>query len=161
RDGLSVALLEWQQRLSPAADWQQSGNRPAPALPSLQPVGSPITSETLFLEKYLGPALARWAPFARSRVVPFLHAAVLACRWTMIPDPGWARAYFEALGGTARLTILTVEATWLRFADAWPGELEAAWQCAVSEPTVVHLICLRDLNRALPQCWARPLLDIL
>jgi hypothetical protein len=113
------------------------------------------------LQNRLGPALDRWAPFARAPILPLFHAAVLACRWTMAPDPAWARAYAEALGGTARLALVSVEATWLRFADAWPGELEEAWRRAAEESDAIHLICLRDVNRSLPQCWGRPLLDIL
>jgi hypothetical protein len=54
-----------------------------------------------------------------------------------------------------------VEATWLCFADAWKGAIERYWLAAYEEPERLHILLLEDVNRSLPECWAKPWLDLL
>ena len=64
-------------------------------------------------------------------------------------------------GGTATIQMVQVEPTWLRFADAWKGHVEQCWVTAYQAPERLHLLLFEDVNRALPECWARPWLDLL
>jgi hypothetical protein len=64
------------------------------------------------------------------------------------------------MGETAHLHIVQVEPTWLCFADAW-RVVAPAWQAAQQHPDCLHLLLFEDVNRALPECWARPWLDVL
>jgi hypothetical protein len=94
------------------------------------------------------------------RWAELFHHAVRVCRWVLVPNPAWAVAYQEAIGETARLHIVQVEPTWLSFADAWRA-VAPVWQAAQQQPDRLHLLLFEDVNRALPECWARPWLDIL
>jgi hypothetical protein len=89
------------------------------------------------------------------------HHAIQACRWVLIPNPAWGLAYHEAMGGTATIQVVQVEPTWLCFADAWKGFVEQYWRAAYQKPDSLHLLLFEDVNRALPECWARPWLDLL
>jgi hypothetical protein len=89
------------------------------------------------------------------------HHTIRACQWVLIPNPAWGLAYCEAMGGTAAIQVVQVEPTWLCFADAWKGAVEQCWKTAYQQPESLHLLLLEDVNRTLPECWARPLLDIL
>ncbi len=89
------------------------------------------------------------------------HHTIRTCRWVLIPNPAWGLAYHEAMGGTATIQIVQVEPTWLCFADAWKGSVEQCWMAAYQKPERLHLLLFEDVNRALPECWARPWLDLL
>jgi hypothetical protein len=95
------------------------------------------------------------------RWAELFHHAVRACRWVLIPNPAWGLAYHEAMGGIATFQIVQVEPTWLCFADAWKGVVERCWVTAYQRPDCLHLLLFEDVNRALPECWARPWLDLL
>jgi hypothetical protein len=114
-----------------------------------------------FLQYRLLPALAAWVPDMTRRWAELFHHAIRACRWVLIPNPAWGLAYREAMGGTATLQIVQVEPTWLCFADAWKGYVEQCWVTAHQQPERLHLLLFEDVNRALPECWARPWLDLL
>jgi hypothetical protein len=77
-----------------------------------------------------------------------------------VPCASWGVAYVEAMGAYARQRIVAVEPTWLAFSDAWGGELEAFWREALEQRDALYLLIFADADRALVQCWARPLLDI-
>ena len=127
---------------------------------------SPITTPSIkccddFLQYRLFPALDAWVPDMTLRWAELFHHAVRACQWVLIPNPAWGLAYREAMGGTAAIQIVQVEPTWLRFTDAWKGYVEQCWMTAYHKPECLHLLLFEDVNRALPECWARPWLDLL
>lgn len=91
-----------------------------------------------------------------------LHAAMLACRASLLPSPVWSRAYATALGSaSARFLLIQVEPHWISFQEVWRGGLAAAWKAAIEEPDMLILVHLQDLDRALPEIWLRPVLDLL
>src|SRR5262249_39124794 len=47
------------------------------------------------------------------------------------------------------------------FEDLWRGGLACCWERSALGPTAIELVLLRDFNRALPQCYARPILDLI
>jgi hypothetical protein len=129
---------------------------------------SPITLHTPsiqrcqdFVRDRLLPALAEWLPDVRTPLAELFHHAIRACRWVLVPNPAWALGYNKAMGGTTRVQIVQVEPTWLCFTDAWKGAIEQFWVSAQQEPEYLYLLLLEDVNRALPECWARPWLDLL
>jgi hypothetical protein len=127
----------------------------------VSPTTPPIQDCNTFLQNRLLPALAAWMPDITLLWAELFHHAVRACRWVLIPNPAWGLAYHEAMGGTATIQIVQVEPTWLCFADAWKGFVEQCWMAAYQKPESLHLLLFEDVNRALPECWARPWLDLL
>jgi hypothetical protein len=123
--------------------------------------GSPVATPLEFVDSRLWPALHSWLPGTPRGMAIVLHAAISGCKATLVPNPAWVKAYLEALGGSAKLTIVTVEPTWLGFEDLWNGGLGDSWQRALHSANTIELVLVRDLNRSLPQCYARPLLDLL
>lgn len=130
-------------------------------LTAVEPAGESISNETAFIDTRLWPSLARWHPGIQRHFSVILHAAVCGSKAVIIPSPEWAKAFTDALGGHARLTIINVEPTWLGFGDLWSGGLGACWDRAHRDSSVIEVVLLRDFNRALPQCYARPLLDLI
>jgi len=124
-------------------------------------VGIPIEDSKKFIYQRLHPALDRWLLGASGQQAKFFHLAVLGCRWLLVPSASWAMAYGDALGGTGRVLNVTVEATWVRFADAFRGEVADFWRAATQDTNRLYLLLFSDLDRALPQCWAKPWLDAL
>ena len=122
--------------------------------------GPAIDDQGTFLSDRLTPSLAAWGAEAGRLQAKKLHAALLACRWVATPCPSWGVAYVEAMGGDARHRVVAVEPTWLSFADAWAGEVEAFWRGALEASDSLHLLILADADRALLQCWGRSLLDV-
>jgi hypothetical protein len=118
-----------------------------------------IDDQCTFLRDRLAPALASWGTEATRLQAKRLHAALLACRWVAAPCPSWGVAYAEAIGGSARHRVVAVAPTWLSFGDAWAGEVEDFWREAIAARDIFHLLIFADADRALVQCWARPLLD--
>jgi len=114
-----------------------------------------------FLAQRLLPALAAWLPDMTFSWAELFHHAVRACKWILVPNPAWALAYQEAMGGTATVKLVQVEPTWLSFADAWQGDVAAYWMSAYQDPTCLHLLLFEDVNRSLVECWARLWLDML
>ncbi|MGE3541468.1 MAG: hypothetical protein AB7N91_29050 [Candidatus Tectimicrobiota bacterium] len=128
-------------------------------LESVSPTTPPIYHCDEFLRHRLLPTLETWLPEITPRWAALFHHAVWGCRWVLVPNPAWAVAYQEAIGETAQLHIVQVEPTWLCFADAW-RVVAPAWQAAQQQPDCLHLLLFEDVNRALPECWARPWLDM-
>lgn len=131
------------------------------SIPSNEVVGNPIDDETSFIDERLHPSLALWHPGYERIMSVLLHAAVSGSKAVIIPSPAWAKAYSDALGDHARLTVVNVEPTWLGFGDLWKGGFGACWERALSDPSTIEIVLLRDFNHALPQCYARPLLDMI
>ena len=123
------------------------------------PDGPLIDDPDVFLDR-LAATLTAWGAEATPLQAKRLHAALLSCRWVAAPCPSWGVAYAQAMGAHARQRIVAVEPTWLAFSDAWHGEVEAFWREAVEQRDALYLLIFADADRALVQCWARPLLDI-
>jgi hypothetical protein len=123
-------------------------------------VGPAVADSAAFVARRLAPCLAGWVHDMTEPWARLFHSAVLGCRWVLVPGTAWARAYAEAMGGTARLSVVTVEPCWLRFRDAWEA-VEDFWSRAHDRPDRLHLLTFTDVNRSLPQCWAGPWLDLL
>src|SRR5262249_49776006 len=128
---------------------------------TVSPTTPPIQHCRTFLQDRLLPILAEWMPDITLPWAELLHHAIRACRWVLIPNPAWGLAYHAAMGGTATIQIVQVEPTWLCFADAWKGFVEQCWRAAYQKPESLHLLLFEDVNRALPECWARPWLDLI
>lgn len=161
RERLARDVVLYQSLLPKAPTPTSSLIGNATSEPPVQLVEPPIVSEAVFVRKRLWPLLA-----ARIHGLPrvdamILHAAVYGVKATLIPSPAWARAYADALGGTGRLTFVNVHPTWLGFEDLWNGGLSRCWERASRGESTIELVLLRDFNRALPQCYARPLLDLI
>lgn len=120
--------------------------------------GAPLDAPSQFIDRRLWPSLQIWHPKAGRRWALMLHSAVLHCRWTLVPDPSWARAYVDALGGTGRLSLVSVDPTWLSFRHALDAGAEACIREAHDDPDHLHFLFFDEINRALVQCWSRPLL---
>ena len=133
---------------------------PFSTIGDVAPEGSAIDDPNVFLRQRLAPLMASWGAEATLEQAKRLHAAMLACRWIATPCPSWGVAYAEAIGACARYRVVAVEPMWLAFSDAWSGELGAFWREAVERRHVLHLLIFADVDRALVQCWARPMLDI-
>lgn len=125
------------------------------------PYGPAITDAIAFVETRLWPGLDQWHRGIPRTMSIILHAAVCGSKAVIVPSPAWARAYTDSLGTQARLTVVNVQPIWLGFEDLWRGGLGCIWERATRDDTTVELVFLRDFNRALPQCYARPLLDMI
>lgn len=69
-------------------------------------------------------------------------------------------AFAEATNN-ANYIIQQVEPDWLHFQDFWKNGLGEIWQSAHQYPDKLHLLFLQDLNLSSPECYARPLLDMI
>lgn len=128
---------------------------------AIRPNGEAIETAAKFIDLRLWPALDRWYPGASRNLALTLHATICGSRTVLVPSPAWAQAYVSALGGTAILSFVNIQPTWLGFDDLWRGGLSEVWERAGCEPAAIEIVLFRDFNRALPQCYARPLLDLL
>lgn len=161
--------LSLYQSLLPTVLSHPTSSFPTPAcsglamqpVPAVRPTGPPIADGAAFIDSRLWPSLARWHPGVPRILSVILHGTVCGSKAVLIPSPAWARAYADALGAFASLTTLNVEPTWLGFGDLWRGGLGVCWERAIRDGSRIELVLLRDFNRALPQCYARPLLDII
>lgn len=161
RDRLARDLAVYQALLPASAQSPTSAAAPRRESPPVRPVGPPIQSESEFIDSRLWPALDRWHHGQPRSLAVTLQVAASGSRAVLVPSPAWARAYADALGGTARLTVVNVQPTWLGFDDLWRGGLACCWERATLDPTAIELVLLRDFNRALPQCYLRPILDLI
>jgi len=161
RGRLARDIALYQSLLQGAIPSPVTSNGARPRKQPLKPLGSPIQAEQEFIDARLWPTLDRWHCGQPRSMAVTLHAAICGSKATLIPSPAWARAYADALGGTARLTVVNVQPTWLGFEDLWRGGLACCWERAALDPAAIELVLLRDFNRALPQCFARPILDLI
>ncbi len=77
-----------------------------------------------------------------------------------VKDIKLALAFVEATGN-AKFIIQQVEPNWLHFKDFWNNGLGAIWSSAHKWPEVLHFLLLQDINLSSPECYARPLLDMM
>lgn len=121
-----------------------------------------LTDQNDFVEKRLWPILSQKYPYGVDKTLAkFLHAAVLGSKAILVPNPVWAKGYAEAIGPSAVFQTIHVEPIWIRFQDLWEGGIKSVWQNAHQRNDKLYFVLLRDFNRALPQYYARPLLDLI
>jgi len=77
-----------------------------------------------------------------------------------IPHPRVALALINAFGN-ARYIIQQTGPNWLEFAALWQNGLGTIWEAASQDPGKLHVLLLEDLNLSSPECYARPLLDMI
>lgn len=68
---------------------------------------------------------------------------------------------YAATTNNAFYIIQQVEPDWLHFSDFWNNGLGAIWQSAHLYPEKPHFLFLEDINMSSPECYARPLLDMI
>lgn len=61
----------------------------------------------------------------------------------------------------AKSIIQQVEPDWLHFKDFWNNGLGDIWQSAQNNPEICHFLILEDVNMSAPECYSRPLNDML
>ena len=69
-------------------------------------------------------------------------------------------AFAEATKNT-KYIIQQVEPDWLHFSNFWNNGLGAIWQSAHNHPDILHFLFLEDINLSSPECYARPLFDLI
>ncbi|MBP1616567.1 MAG: hypothetical protein H6Q14_394 [Bacteroidetes bacterium] len=63
--------------------------------------------------------------------------------------------------GNAKYIIQHTEPDWLHFKDFWNNGLSTIWNSAHESPEIPHFFVLEDVNLSSPECYARPLLDVI
>jgi hypothetical protein len=63
--------------------------------------------------------------------------------------------------GNAKYIIQHTEPDWLHFKDFWNNGLSTIWNSAHGNPEIPHFFVLEDVNLSSPECYARPLLDVI
>jgi hypothetical protein len=63
--------------------------------------------------------------------------------------------------GKVKYIIQQAEVDWLHFSDFWKNGLEEIWISAHQNPDYLHVLILQDVNLASPECYSRPLLDMI
>lgn len=63
--------------------------------------------------------------------------------------------------GNAKYIIQHTEPDWLHFKDLWNNGLSTIWKSAHDNPEIPHFLVLEDVNLSSPECYARPLLDVI
>lgn len=61
----------------------------------------------------------------------------------------------------SKYIIQQIGPDWLHFIDFWKNGLGAIWESAHENPEVYHFLLLEDINMSAPECYCRPLADIL
>ncbi len=63
--------------------------------------------------------------------------------------------------GNAKFIIQHTEPDWLHFKDFWNNGLSTIWNSAHENSEIPHFFVLEDVNLSSPECYARPLLDVI
>jgi hypothetical protein len=122
-----------------------------------KPLGTTIDRREDFLER-LKYFLNRYK--VKEEISIRLLNAASAFRCFFVPEISFAIAFAEAAGNT-KYIIRQVEPDWLHFKNFWYNGLGVLWNSSHKEPDILHLLVLEDINLASPECWGRPLFDIL
>lgn len=85
---------------------------------------------------------------------------ILCYKGIFIENIAYGVALAEALGNT-KYIIQQVEPDWLHFNRLWENGLGELWLSSHENPDIMHLLLLEDINLASPECYARPLLDVM
>lgn len=78
----------------------------------------------------------------------------------LLPDIRIGIAFAQSTNN-CRFIIQQVEPDWLKFKNCWNNGLAELWKSAHIFPEIIHLLLLEDVNLASPECWARPINDLL
>lgn len=120
-------------------------------------LGTPIDRKEDFLER-LKYFLNRYK--VKKEISTRLLNIASAFKCFFVPEISFAVAFAEAAGNT-KYIIRQVEPDWLHFKNFWENGLGILWDSSHKEPDILHLLVLEDINLASPECWGRPLFDIL
>jgi hypothetical protein len=61
----------------------------------------------------------------------------------------------------ATYIIQNVEPDWLHFSNLWENGLGSIWHSAYENPEKLHFLILEDINLSSPECYGRPLFDVI
>ncbi|CAM2069430.1 hypothetical protein SCOR_28925 [Sulfidibacter corallicola] len=134
-----------------------TGWHPSPFNPSTD---DSCVDEKEFVNRMLFDNFAACWPGVKQSQAQSLHAAILNCRFTCLGSLAWIKAYAQAIGPASHLEIVTVPPDWLCFEDAWQARLGPFFQGLVNHEDRLFFLVFQDFNRSLPECWARPLMDL-
>lgn len=81
-------------------------------------------------------------------------------RALFIEDIRIARSFAKMTQNTQVVYVQT-EPAWLTFKSFWEAGLNHAWNEALAHPERIHIAVWADVNLASPECYARPLLDLI
>ena len=95
-----------------------------------------------------------------SNLASKLLDVVLSYKGIFIENIAYGVAFAKALGNT-KYIIQQVEPDWMRFEHFWEKGLGEIWSSSHENPNVTHLLLLEDVNLASPECYARPLIDVM
>ncbi|MBF0232530.1 MAG: hypothetical protein HQK65_05760 [Desulfamplus sp.] len=78
----------------------------------------------------------------------------------LIENPCFAIAFAKTLGNV-KYIVQQVEPDWLHFKKLWQNGLGELWESSHKDPNIMHLLILEDVNLSSPECYARPLMDVI
>lgn len=70
------------------------------------------------------------------------------------------KAYAHLLGNTI-IKKCVVSPRWFEFKDFWTDALREVWESAYQAPSTWHVLLVENFNVALPECWGKPLWDLI
>lgn len=137
-----------------------SESKTPPKLHDLGILTNLIDDSLPFVTKRLAPIAQKWDTRIAEINARQLHLALLTCKMVLLPCAAMIRAYHEALGEASVYRVITVKPTWLSFDEAWKDGIDEVWQLAQQHSDRIFLLYLQDMDRALPEIWLRPILDL-
>jgi hypothetical protein len=94
------------------------------------------------------------------KIAPLVTDTVLLHHGTFVKDMELAICLIKAFGNT-RFIIQQTAVDWLHFKDFWSNGLGELWRSAHDQRERLHVLVLEDINLSSPECYARPLLDMI
>lgn len=89
-----------------------------------------------------------------------IFETILVYKALFIKDIRIALSVIKA-SGNAKYIIQHTEPDWMHFKDFWNNGLATIWNSAHENPETPHFFVLEDINLSAPECYARPLLDVI
>jgi hypothetical protein len=65
------------------------------------------------------------------------------------------------LTNNAKVILQQVEPDWLKYDSLYENGLKLSWESAQANPDIIHFFILEDINLASPECYAKPLNDVI
>ena len=78
----------------------------------------------------------------------------------LIEDISYGIALAKAFGN-AKYLIQQVGPDWMEFKQLWENGLSEIWRSSHDNPDIIHILLLEDINLSSPECYARPLTDVM
>lgn len=78
----------------------------------------------------------------------------------LIEDISYGLALAKAFGN-AKYLIQQVGPDWMQFKQLWENGLSEIWRSSHDNPDIIHILLLEDINLSSPECYARPLIDVM